>query len=95
MSPHGVARFFISESTHFALSFFTWLKACRSFIPLRALGVMTLTSWLLPLGRQNELKLIIWDDLFKERGEIKRKAVVLAGTPLLYPPGPVAFLKKQ
>jgi len=56
---------------------------------------MTLTSWLLPLGRQNELKLIIWDDLFKERGEIKRKAVVLAGTPLLYPPGPVAFLKKQ
>lgn len=90
VSPHGVARFFIGGSTRFALSSFIPPKAWRSFILLRALpcsqaglglGVMTLTPWLLPSNRQNEIKLIIWDDLFKEgRGG---KAVVLAGSPLL------------
>ena len=61
---------------HMFCSLFTWLKACRSFVLLRALscsqaarglGVVMLTSWLLPLDRQNEIKLIIiWNDLIKE-----------------------------
>lgn len=81
--PHRAERFFFSGNMHFAFSFSFYLaKAMWSFILLRAvscsraglgLGVRTLTPWLLPPGRQNEIKLILQDDLSKEEGRVKKE----------------------